>query len=137
MGPGHVVACHHAGCNVPDVAGFAGALSSHARARVVMELTDRHPRAGVNHLWRHFWDLDRPSGPTSDDAVAVLEEVGIRPAVEQAPRMVRTASREARVASVRRYLCLPVEREAEVEALLGDDFGAPGQVVTLWWDGRA
>lgn len=137
VGPAEVVVCHHVAYNVPDLGAFAAALSSHARVRVVVELSDRHPRVGVNHLWRHFWDLERPSGPTADDAVAALEEAGITPAVERFPRMVRKGSREARVASIRRYLCLPAGREPEIAELLGDDAGDPGEAVTLWWDGTA
>jgi SAM-dependent methyltransferase len=135
VGPADVVVSHHVAYNVPDLAGFATAMSAHARNRVVIELTGRHPRYGVNHLWRHFWDLERPEGPTADDAVAVLLEAGIDPAVERAPRMGRRpASREVRVASVRRYLCLPADRDPEIDALLGDDPGPSGEVVTLWWD---
>ncbi len=89
----------------------------------------------MNHLWRHFWDVDRPEGPTADDAIAVLREAGIEPAVERAPRVGRSINRENRVASVRRYLCLPPERDPEIDALLGDDVFARGEVVTLWWDG--
>ena len=137
VGPADVVVTHHVAYNVPDLAGFAAELTAHARNRVVMELSSFHPRYGVNHLWRHFWDVDRPEGPTADDAVAVLREAGIAPAVERAPRMRRSINREDRVASVRRYLCLPPERDPEIDALLGDDVSAMGEVVTLWWDGSA
>ena len=132
-----VAVCHHVAYNVPDLASFALGLTSHARNRVVMELTDRHPRWGVNHLWRHFWDVDRPDGPVADDAVAVLVEAGITPQVERGPGPPRPVSREARVSSVRRYLCLPAEREPEIDALLGDPPDQSGQVVTLWWEGGA
>jgi SAM-dependent methyltransferase len=137
VGPADVVVTHHVAYNVPDLAGFAAELTSHARNRVVMELSSFHPRYDVNHLWRHFWDVDRPEGPTADDAVAVLLEAGIRPTEERAPRSTRSINRETRVASVRRYLCLPAERDAEIDALLGDDVFAMGEVVTLWWDGSA
>lgn len=137
VGPADVVVTNHVAYNVADLAGFASELTAHARSRVVMELSSFHPRYGVNHLWRHFWDIDRPEGPTADDAIAVLREAGIEPAVERAPRVARSTNRETRVASVRRYLCLPPERESEVDALLGDDSWAVGEVVTLWWDGSA
>ena len=133
-GPADVVVSHHVAYNVPDLAGFAAELSAHARNRVVIELTGRHPRYGANHLWRHFWDVERPEGPTAEDAVAVLREAGIDPAVERAPRVTRVVARETRVASVRRYLCLPPERDPEIDALLGDDSNPTGAVVTLWWD---
>ena len=137
VGPADVVVTHHVAYNVPGLGAFAQELTSHARTRVVMELSSFHPRYGVNHLWRHFWDVDRPEGPTADDAIAVLREVGIEPAVARARRVSRSSNRETRVTSVRRYLCLPPEREPEVDALLGDDMSAMGEVVTLWWDGSA
>jgi SAM-dependent methyltransferase len=133
-----VVVCHHVAYNVPDLGPFAAALSSHARRRVVMELTSEHPRAHLNWLWPRFWGIERPSGPTADDAVAVLVEAGIQPSVARAPRPPRHAPVEEQVASVRRYLCLPAERDPEIAALLGDQPDAPpGEVVTLWWDGSA
>ena len=134
VGPADVVVCHHVAYNIPGLAAFALALSAHARERVVMELSDRHPRYWANHLWRHFWDLERPEGPTAEDAVAVLSEAGIEPKVERFPRIGRTIPRETRVASLRRYLCLPADRDPEIDALLGDDVGGTGEVVTLWWE---
>ena len=136
VGPADVVVCHHVAYNVPNLADFAAALSSHATSRVVVELSEHHPRFHLNDLWRHFWDVERPEGPVADDAVAVLREAGIEPHVERSPRQPRSIPREARVASVRRYLCLPADRDPEIEALLGDDM-PPGEVVTLWWAGTA
>ncbi len=132
-----VVVCHHVAYNVAAIGAFAGELSAHARRRVVMELTGRHPRFGLNHLWRHFWGTERPTGPTADDAVAALVEAGIRPEVERSPRVPRQIPTLLRVASARKYLCLPADRDAEIEALLGDEPELAGEVVTLWWDGRA
>lgn len=137
VAPADVVVSHHVAYNVADLGGFASALTAHARRRVVMELSALHPRHGANHLWRHFWDIERPEGPTADDAAAVLREVGIEPAVERSPRARRSIDRGARVASLRRYLCLPAEREPEIDALLGDEAGDIGEVVTLWWEGQS
>lgn len=132
-----VVVCNHVAYNVPGIGAFAAELSAHARRRVVLELTGRHPRAGMNHLWRHFWDTERPTGPTADDAVAALEEAGIHPEVERAPRAPRGAPTEARVASARRYLCLPAERDPEIAALLDTEPEPAAEIVTLWWPGTA
>jgi SAM-dependent methyltransferase len=134
VGPADVVVTHHVVYNIPALGDFAAALTTHARNRVVVEMTADHPRAGLNHLWRHFWDLDRPSGPTADDAVGALAEAGIHPHVERWLRRPQPVDREARVASVRRYLCLPPERDPEIDALVGEAFSRPGEVVTLWWD---
>lgn len=132
-----VVVCHHVAYNVPGIGAFALELSNHARRRVVMELTGRHPRFGLNDLWRHFWNTERPTGPTADDAVAALAEAGIEVEVERSPRVGRQVPTLVRVASIRKYLCLPASRDAEIEALLGDEPELAGEVVTLWWPGTA
>ncbi len=138
VGPADVVVSNHVVYNIPGLAGFALALGTHARSRVVVELSGEHPRAGVNDLWRHFWEVDRPTGPNADDAIAVLREIGIEPQVERSPRPAwRTMDRAARVASLRRYLCLPAERDPEIDALLDDRPSPPVEAVTLWWPGSA
>ncbi|MGH9222608.1 MAG: class I SAM-dependent methyltransferase [Acidimicrobiales bacterium] len=134
-----LVASNHVLYNVPDLAGFVVALTSHARRRVVVQITGRHPVTGSNPLWKHFWDLDRPEGPTADDAIAVLEEVGIRPQVEREVRPGwRAMDRSDRVVFLTRRLCLPPERQPEVEEALAK-MPEPTQreIVTLWWDGAA
>jgi SAM-dependent methyltransferase len=138
VGPADVVVCHHVAYNVPNLAEFARELTAHARIQVVMELTDRHPRYRLNDIWRQFWpDEARPAGPTADDAVAVLHEAGIRPEVERAARVGRSSPPSERVESVRRYLCLPAERDPEIEAVLAEHPAEMGEVVTLWWEGTA
>ncbi len=145
VGPADVVVTNHVAYNIPDLAGFAIALGTHARFRVVMELSGRHPRFAANDLWRHFWDIERPTGPTADDAIAVLREVGIEPQVERVPHPVtspgsrrrRALNREAQVASLRRYLCLPADRDPEIEALLDGRPAFTGEAVALWWPGSA
>ena len=137
VGPADVVVCHHVAYNIPRLDAFATELTTHARRRVVLELSGRHPRFGLNSLWGHFWDVGRPTGPTADDALAVLAEVGIDPAVERVPRVGRAMDPQVRVASARKYLCLPAERDPEIAALLDDHPPPPGETVTLWWDGTA
>ena len=44
-----------------------------------MELTAQHPMSVLNDLWQHFHGLARPTTPMADDAVAVLQEVGLAP----------------------------------------------------------
>ena len=134
-----VVVCNHVFYNVPDLGPFALALTAHARRRVVVELTAGHPVAPTNPLWKRFWDLDRPEGPTADDAIAVLEEVGITPGVEREVRSWHRRVDDAdRVAFLTRRLCLPPERQAEVEAALAESpQPTEREVVTLSWDGRA
>jgi hypothetical protein len=140
VGPADVVVCHHVFYNVPDLAAFALALTSRARRRVVAELTASHPLTAQAFLWRHFHGIDRPEGPTADDAVAVLEEVGLAVSTEHfaaPPR--RGVRREDWVGFVRRRLCLPAERDAEVAARLPPEEAplTPRSAVTLWWEGSA
>lgn len=134
-----VAVCHHVAFNVPDLEPFVVALSAIARLGVVMVLPRRHPMSAWNAAWKHFWNLDRPSGPTSDDAVEVLRAVGIDPEVIEVPRpaMARHADDPtALVASARRRLCLTSDRDDEIAAWLRDnppDFMR--EVVILRWPG--
>jgi hypothetical protein len=90
--------------------------------------------------------LPRPDGPTAQDAVAVLREVGIEPRYETSPRPPRLSYRslDDLVAVTRQRLCLRPDRDAELrDALvsLGVDPAEPRdlsadaeELVTLWWD---
>jgi SAM-dependent methyltransferase len=142
-----VVVCNHVLYNVRDLEPFVAALDSHARRRVVVEITERHPLAWMGDLWLRFHGLERPSGPTASDAVAALEELDIPVQREDRQRETSPAGfehREDAVALTRRRLCLPAERDAEIAEALGGQLarseglwsaGPAHQVlVTLWWD---
>jgi SAM-dependent methyltransferase len=142
-----VVVCHHVVYNVAELGDFAAALTDHARRRVVVELPPAHPMRALNPLWLRLHGLHRPDGPTTDDAVAVLTALGLEVHQERGPRPARTpyGSFVDMVASTRRRLCLPADRDQElVQALLelGVDPGHPvdladragDELVTLWWD---
>jgi SAM-dependent methyltransferase len=142
-----VVVCNHVFFNAQDLPAFAHALTDHARARVVAEMTPQHPQASLNHLWLRFHDLRRPAGPTAEDALEVLRETRLTPEMEIWQPEVRGgfADRRDLVAWIRRRLCLPAERDPEVdEAIAGQVIEvdglhtfAPGPVATLWWSGSA
>jgi len=145
--PADVVVCHHVVYNAPDLPPFALRLTDHARARVVVEMTREHPQSNLNPLWLHFHGVVRPERPTADDAMAVLRETGLGAEREDwtAPRPGGFERRQDLVAMVRRLLCLPAERDQEVEAQLDDRiverdgrWGFPDRTVaTIWWQGSA
>jgi precorrin-6B methylase 2 len=141
-----VVTCGHVLYNVQDIAPFVHALQAKAHRRVVLEITERHPWAWMHDLWLRFHGLERPRGPTADDALAALAELGIYAATQERPADEQAGfeRREDAVALVRRRLCLSANRDPEVEDALGDrlsrreDRWSAGPVaeglVTLWWD---
>lgn len=130
-----VVVCHHVLYNVADLAPFIAALHAHARRRVVIEITDRHPQASLNTLWAHFHDIERPDGPRAEDAIAVLDELGLPVQIERFTRTDRLAgNRATHIRFARRRLCLPPDRIPEIARLLAEQTIAPTEFVTLWWD---
>jgi SAM-dependent methyltransferase len=140
-----VVVCHHVLYNAPGLRPFVLALTEHARARVVVELTLEHPQSGLNDLWLRFHGLARPERPTADDAVQVLREAGLRPErTDWTPEARGGFAEEGDlIAWIRRRLCLTPDRDAEVREALRNrihrhegSFGLlPRPVATLWWEG--
>jgi SAM-dependent methyltransferase len=149
VAPADVVVCHHVLYNVGDLAPFVEALTGHARRRVVAELTERHPLVALGPLWRRFHGLDRPAGPSADDAVAALAALGLRVDRQDWETTDRLGFDDfgELVAFTRRRLCLPADRDPEVaEALLEAGTrqldgvwvsGGPRRVTTLSWAGSA
>lgn len=134
------VLAHHVAYNVGDLGAFALAATDHARRRVVLELSDRHPLTPMAPLWRHFWGVQRPDGPTAQDALAVLLEAGLPARIETWTEDDGTCGRAVldhrrRVELTRIRLCLPAERDPEIAEVLTRS-GPPGprRVATLWWD---
>lgn len=144
-----VVVCGHVTYNVHDLGSFVRALDQHARRRVVIELTERHPLSWMNDLWLRFHDLTRPDRPTADDAIALVRSEGYEVSSEDRVDSEDVAGsgferREDAVALVRRRLCLPADRDDEIGEALGsrltehDGLWRAGprdqRVVTMWWD---
>lgn len=136
-----VAVCHHVLFNVVEIAPFVAALTARARLAVVVEVPVRHPMSAWNEAFRHFWELDRPAGPTHLDLLAVLRELGVAPEFTTGPRR-RLSSAAADPASLlptaRRRLCLPADRDAELAAWLTEhppDF--VDEVTTIRWPGAA
>lgn len=143
-----VVVCTHVLYDVPELAPFVTALTSHARGAVVVEITDRHPWVGLGPLYQRFHGLDRPTGPTADDAAAVVtESIGTATAVERWERPGNLyPDLDMLVAHRRRQLCLPADADADIAEAIADTYDLaedgsvrtrPGPVVTLRWEGRA
>ena len=120
--------------NAPAVTGFVLALTAKARRRVVVEITDHHPQRVRAPLWRHFWNLDRPTGPTATVAAAAIAEAGLPVVMEEAsPDDAAPPPSRADAAFWCRQLCLPPEREPEVAELM-TTLGGCSRPVCLWWD---
>jgi SAM-dependent methyltransferase len=145
--PADVAVCHHVIYNAPDLATFVLRLTDHARRRVVLELTQDHPTSELNPLWLRFHGLVRPTRPTSDDAEAALQELGLHPERKDwsAPRPGGYESVREMVAHVRRLVCLPAERDQEIQEAIAHRiverdgrFGFMDRpVTTLSWEGSA
>jgi hypothetical protein len=147
-GRANVVVCGHVLYNVADLLPFITALNAAASRRVVIEVTRSHPRTRLleRALWRHFWNLERPEGPTWEDAVAVTREAGIEPNVEQWESEQRGGfpSLDELVSWMRRTVCLDRAREDEVRTIVLEHAierdglwrlsPEPRALATLWWD---
>ncbi len=142
-----VVICHHLVYNVSDLGPFVTAMHNRALIRCVIELTTEHPMAWMRDLWKHFHGIDRPEGPTSEDAYEAIQELGYAAKYhEEVTEPVVTGFEEKKdaIALVRRRLCLPPEKDEEIEEVLGDRLverdwlwsAGPQEhrVATIWWD---
>lgn len=139
--PADVVVCHNVLYNIGDLVPFVAALTDHARHRVVVEVSGNHPTSNLNPLWLAIHGLVRPTTPTAEDAIAVVEEMGLKVAYEQSERPWEPprGDRADQVAMTRRRLCVGPDRDAEIGVLL-DQVAAEAPArrsVTMWWDGTA
>jgi SAM-dependent methyltransferase len=133
-----VVLCHHVLYNVAELAPFVRALTAHARRRVIVEITERHPLTALNPYWQRFHGLKRPEGPTADDAIALLRTLGLEVAAERwrRPATAEYASFGRLVDVTRRRLCLPPSRAGEVAAALKEEGVSPDRPPDLGSSGR-
>ncbi len=144
-----VVTCHHMFYNVPDLDEVVRALTSHARRRVVAEVSAVHPLTSLNPLWLRFHGLVRPERPTGEAILVILEAMGLRVQVRRwhSPGGPDYGSFAEMTDITRRRLCLPPSRAAEVAGALAEQGvteehpADPGSfcrdVLTFWWDGAA
>jgi 2-polyprenyl-3-methyl-5-hydroxy-6-metoxy-1,4-benzoquinol methylase len=128
-GRADVVVAHHVLHNVVDLPPFLRALTAAARRGVVVEMLDQHPMAWLDPLWERFHSLHRPPPATTDDAVAVLRELGLAP---QVTRWERLNPPRQDAVWVTQRLCLSPDRVPEVAAAL-EDLSRPRTAATLIW----
>ena len=107
--PADVVVCAHVLPLIPDAKTFLAALDTAARRRVFVYLGTFAADNMVDAFWRHFHGRPRKPPPTYLDAVAVLGELGIEPAVEvvEVAVTLRYADLDAAVRSYLDTLALP------------------------------
>lgn len=135
-GRAEVVLCHHVAYNVAELSPFVLALDAAASRRVVMELTISHPQSSNAPLWRQFWNLERPAGPTADDALAVITEAGIDAQLDtgEAGALRRDAPLDTRAVTATRMLCLGPDRLDEVRDAVAALPPRSNERAVIWWD---
>ncbi|MFM8600911.1 MAG: class I SAM-dependent methyltransferase [Actinomycetota bacterium] len=131
-----VVTCHHVLYNVQDLRPFLEALTAHARRRVVTEIPLLHPLSSLSGAWRHFWGLERPLGPTADDALACARSLGIDARMETFadPPPPARAVTDDDVRHTRVRLCLTADRDDDVRTWLEANPRPARELAALWWD---
>ena len=136
--------------DIPGIGGFVEAMHDRARRAVAVEMTPRHPWTPLSRYFRALHDLERPTRPTVDDFIRVVEElVGITPRQEHwsTATGLRFADMQELLTFYRRRLLVPPRRSIEAAALLEPDvrhtedgwlvLGAVDrEVVTVWWRKR-
>lgn len=131
-----VVTVHHVAFNVGDIVPFLAALDAHARKRVVIEMPINHPMTNMSQGWLHFWGLTRPSVPAAKDLIAVLAEMGITASIEFFDGEILLDKQLPEGNSfIRRRLCLPEERQGEVDAFLATSpLPNKRKLAVIYWD---
>ncbi len=131
-----VVTCHQVVYNVQEIVPFLQALNDHATKRVVIEMPAKHPLANMDKAWSHFWKLSRPTDPTPQDLVEVLNEMGIKAFIHYwsgAMRQETDIDQEAEFMTTR--LCLAKDRQTEVKKFLEVQPKIYSrELATIWWD---
>ena len=107
---------------VEDAPRFLAKLTGAARRRAFVYLGAFSADALFDPLWRHFHGAPRKPGPTYLDAVAVLREMGLEPAVEvvEVPSHTTFATVAEAVKEYRDHLVVPDTAPArrELQGLL-------------------
>jgi SAM-dependent methyltransferase len=130
-----VVLVHHVLYNVSDIENFVKALNKHASSRVVLELPVKHPLSAMNPYWKHFWNIERPAGPTAEDALEIIKDFSKDPKIQyyDAPNFKEVAI-EKMVEFNRIRLCLTVEKDQEILEFTKNQPSELRKLATIWWD---
>ncbi|MGH3910020.1 MAG: methyltransferase domain-containing protein [Pseudonocardiaceae bacterium] len=134
-GVADVVVSNHVGYNTVELGPFFAALGAAARRGVVVELHAVHPGAWLDPLWERFYGLQRPPPATAEDALAVLDEIGIAPEAHRWSRPGKPRDPESEVDFSLRRLCLPEERRAEVAEAVRGLGPRNRELLTISWSG--
>ena len=131
-----VVAVFHVAFNVGDIVPFLAELNSHARKRVVIEVPVIHPMSNMNEGWKHFWNVIRPTVPVAGDLVDVLSEMGISANIDYFEGEILLDKKvDGAHGFIRRRLCLPEERQGEVDAFIAEHpIPDRRKLAVIWWD---
>lgn len=131
-----VVTVHHVVFNVGEIVPFLAELNSHARKRVVIEAPVVHPMSNMSDGWKHFWNLIRPTVPQAADLIDVLSEMGITANVEYFESEILLDKKvDGANGFIRRRLCLPEERQGEIDAFLeANPRPDRRKLAVIWWD---
>lgn len=131
-----VVTVHHVAFNVGDIVPFLQALNSHARKRVLLEIPTQHPMSNMSPGWKHFWNLTRPTTPVAGDLIDILNEMGIKATIEYFDGEILLDKKLPEANGfIRRRLCLPEERQSELDAFLeANPLPDRRKLALIWWD---
>lgn len=130
-----VVVCHHVFYNVQNIAPFIRAMSEHARRRIVVEIPQHHPLSSLSALWKEFWDLERPTHPTSADAVEAIRQCGYQPHSELFTQDLGerpVSDDDVRFTRIR--LCLSADRDNDIRTFLENHPVTTRELAAIWWD---
>ena len=131
-----VVTCHHVAYNVSDIEPFINALDQHAHNRVIIEIPQQHPLSMMSAAWLHFWNLERPANPTSQDLLAVVRDLGYDAQITtwDSP-LGREVSFEKQVEFMLIRLCLSEARDTDIAEFLQSQISSGTRPLsTIWWD---